>query len=119
MTTFNTLREANWHRQREWFGDKEVSLLFRIVELAGEAGELANEAKKLHRENLGVAGSKANLQHLYDELADLVISADLLGMHLGVDMASIIEKKFNQTSTKYRLKTRLQLTPIKQPKRKN
>jgi NTP pyrophosphatase (non-canonical NTP hydrolase) len=110
---YSTLREANWARHKEWFKDKEVSLLFRVVELVGEAGELANVVKKMHRENMGVRGTKAELEHLYDELADIVISADLLSMHLGVDMARIIEKKFNETSRKYRLKTRLQFTPTK------
>jgi NTP pyrophosphatase (non-canonical NTP hydrolase) len=107
MTTFNTLRDANQARHAEWFKDKSVSLLYRATELAGEAGELCNVVKKLHRENLGVKGSKAELEQLADELADVVISADLFGMHLGIDIATAIEKKFNETSRKYRLKTKL------------
>jgi NTP pyrophosphatase (non-canonical NTP hydrolase) len=118
MTTFSTLRDANRERHKEWFKDKEVSLLFRATELAGEVGELCNVIKKLERERLGVKGSKATLEQVADELADVVISADLLGMQFGINIGEAIERKFNATSTKYRLKTKLQFTPTKATKRK-
>jgi NTP pyrophosphatase (non-canonical NTP hydrolase) len=107
VTVFNTLRDANLHRHREWFGDKPVSLLFRATELAGEVGELCNAIKKLERERLGVKGSKATLEQLSDELADVVIAADLLAMQFGINVAEAIESKFNKTSKAYKLKTRL------------
>jgi NTP pyrophosphatase (non-canonical NTP hydrolase) len=113
MSTFNTLRDANRARHAEWFKDKPVSLLFRATELAGEVGELCNAIKKLERERLGVKGTKATLQDVADELADVVISADLLGMQFGINIGEAIERKFNATSTKYKLKTRLQFLPSK------
>ena len=107
---FTTLRHANEARDEEWnTGAEKISLAFRGVELAGEAGEACNVIKKLERATLGIAGSRASLADLAAELADVVICADLIAMHAGIDLEAAIVGKFNATSEKYRLKTRIAL----------
>lgn len=108
--SFDDLRTANGERQREWCGDeaREVpDLAFRALELAGEAGELANVVKKLERERLGWRGSRTTLDALADEIADVIICADLVAMSAGFDLAEIVARKFNATSAKVGLATRL------------
>lgn len=78
------LREANKVRQREWDKGNVLPLLFRTNELYGETGEAANVVKKLERERLGIDGSRDTIDHLLEELADVVICLDLVGLHLNV-----------------------------------
>lgn len=106
VDTFDTLRAANEHRQRYW-DNGSLDLAFRGVELAGEAGEALNVIKKLERERRGVAGSRATLDQLADELADVVICADLIAMAEGINLDEAIARKFNATSVKVGLPTRL------------
>lgn len=77
------LHIANVARQKEWDPGKDISFSFRANELAGEAGEACNIIKKLERERLGIRGSRATLQELSDELADIIICVDLIAMHIG------------------------------------
>jgi NTP pyrophosphatase (non-canonical NTP hydrolase) len=116
VTEYTNLRDANQARHAEWF-NKPVSLLFRATELAGEAGELCNAIKKLERERLGVKGTKATLEQVAEEIADVVIAADLLAMQFNISMAEAVQAKFNATSKKYKLKTTLRLLPNNKPKR--
>ena len=107
---FAALRHANEARDEEWnTGAEKISLAFRGVELAGEAGEACNVIKKLERATLGIAGSRATLADLAAELADVVICADLIAMHAGIDLEAAVVGKFNATSEKYRLATRIAL----------
>jgi len=105
------LRVANLARQKEWCatGDSEPDLTFRGVELGGETGEALNVIKKLERERHGWRGSRATKQDLADELADVVICADLAAMAAGIDLAEAVARKFNATSEKVGLATRLEL----------
>ena len=106
--TFERLREANVLRQNEWPGTKARSpVLFRAVELGGEVGEALNIVKKLEREALGYAGSRATVDDLADELADVVICVELLAERYGVDMGEATIRKFNVTSERMGLETRL------------
>lgn len=105
---FEKLRRANVIRDKEWNGsDTALSLLFRAAELGGEAGEALNIMKKLERERLGIRGSKASLDDLMDELADVVICCDLSAMTVGRDLAEAVKNKFNKTSDKYGLTVRI------------
>lgn len=104
MTTYNTLREANVARQPE-FGNTAPGLAFRGVELAGETGEACNVIKKLERVRLGLKGSRSDLVALAEELADVVICADLAAMEAGIDLGDAVERKFNATSVKLDMKT--------------
>lgn len=107
-TVFPTLREANVARQGEWDAGNVLSLAYRGNELAGEVGEACNIIKKLERERLGIAGSRDTLEHLAEELADVIICADLIAMAAGIDLEDAVARKFNATSEKVGLKTRFQ-----------
>lgn len=101
-----TLRAADIERAAEW-GIEKVGLAYRGNELAGETGEACNVIKKLERAAMGAVGTKASKDDLADELADVVICADLTAMEAGIDLAAAVKRKFNATSTKYGLTTKL------------
>lgn len=84
-TTYTNLRKANLARQAEWDGEKKVSIDYQANELFGEAGEAANVIKKLERERLGIRGSRDTVEHLAEELADVVICVDLLAIGAGLN----------------------------------
>lgn len=102
------LRAANVARDQEWnTGSERVSMTFRATELAGEVGEACNVIKKLERERIGLVGSRDTKEHLAEELADIVICTDLVAMDADIDLDAAIAAKFNTTSEKNGLSTRL------------
>ncbi|MFD1693905.1 MazG-like family protein [Roseibium aestuarii] len=105
--TFDKLRQANRTRQGEWPGDDRADLAFRALEVAGECGELSEAVKKYLRAERGIRGSTASLDDIADEMADVIIALDLLAGHLGVDLGAAVRAKFDKTSAKYGLETRL------------
>ncbi len=107
---YKTLREANYARQQEWDTENRITLSYRGNELAGEVGEACNLIKKLERERLGIKGSRATREQLAEELADVMICLDLIAMHEGIDLVKAVQDKFNATSKKYELETRLELS---------
>jgi NTP pyrophosphatase (non-canonical NTP hydrolase) len=111
--TMADLRAANTARQVEWFkgGDQKSDLAYRGNELAGEVGEACNVIKKLERERHGWRGSRATVADLADELADVVICVDLIGESTGIDLQAAVARKFNATSEKYGLATKLPTPP--------
>ena len=68
---------------------------------------MCNVVKKLERERLGLRGSRATLEDLADELADVVICADLLAKAANINLDEAVARKFNKTSEKYNLPIRL------------
>lgn len=109
MLDFETLRNANIERDKEWDPEHKITIEFRGLELAGEAGEACNATKKYSRALVELPGSKATVYEILEELADVVISADLLAMQLGHDLGRAITEKFNTTSLEYGLKTRIKM----------
>lgn len=107
MTDFKSLREANSVRQREWDTSNQISLAYRGNELAGEVGEACNVIKKIVRERLGIKGSRATHAQLAEELADVIICVDLIALYEDIDLGAAVADKFNATSEKVGLKTRL------------
>jgi NTP pyrophosphatase (non-canonical NTP hydrolase) len=105
--TLRTLHEANIARQAEWCPDQVPDLSFRGNELAGETGEACNVIKKLERERQGWRGSRATLADLAEELADVVICADLCAVTAGIDLDAAVVAKFNATSDKVGISVRL------------
>lgn len=101
------LRNANEKRHIEWAQGVEIPLSFRGLELAGEAGEACNELKKLERTRLGMVGGKQDIEDLQEELADVLVCVDLIAMDLGINLGEALRAKFNKTSEKYGLATRL------------
>ena len=102
-----TLREANIARQAAWCPDQVPDLSFRGNELGGEVGEALNVIKKLERERHGWRGSRDTVEHLAEELADVVICADLVAITAGIDLDAAVVAKFNATSEKVGLPHRL------------
>jgi NTP pyrophosphatase (non-canonical NTP hydrolase) len=111
---YSSLRYANLVRQKEWDSGNQISLTYRATELAGEVGEACNIIKKLERERLGIRGSRDTKEHLAEELADVVICADLIAMHEGIDLERAVVEKFNATSEKNSLGTRMCLPALSQ-----
>jgi len=103
--TFEELREANSRRQEEWAG--EADLEFRAIEFAGESGELMEAIKKYLRNERGIQGSTATLDDIADEMGDLIIALNLLAMKLDIPLDKAVTRKFNATSEKYGLETRI------------
>lgn len=101
-----TLRHANQKRQQEWLGNNQTSLTFKGNELGGETGEVQNILKKIERERMGVAGSRATVEDLADEIGDVIICLDLIAAEFGIDLEEAARCKFNKTSIKYGLSTR-------------
>jgi NTP pyrophosphatase (non-canonical NTP hydrolase) len=104
---YPTLRTANQARQIEWDAGNQLTLAYRGNELAGEVGEACNVIKKIERERLGIAGSRDTIDHLAEELADVIICADLIAISAGIDLDAAVIAKFNATSEKVGLRTRL------------
>ena len=76
------------------------------VAFGGEAGEVLDAIKKRNRviDGIGQPGdpvdADAALNEIADELADVVIYADLLATRLGIDLGAAVAAKFNRTSAK-------------------
>jgi len=105
--TFDELRDANKTRMKEWTGSKNIDIEFRTIELCGEVGELANVVKKYLRVQRGIKGSTATTEEIADELGDVIISANLLADFFGINLGEATRAKFNKTSNKYELETKL------------
>lgn len=105
------LRVANIRRNEEWDPKKRITPLFRAVELGGEVGELMNIVKKLERERIGIRGSRTTIPQLAEEMADVLICLDLLGMEYDIDLELATRDKFNATSDKYNLSIRMDSCP--------
>jgi NTP pyrophosphatase (non-canonical NTP hydrolase) len=110
----SALRAANIKRQVLWCPDEAPDLSFRGNELGGEVGEALNVIKKLERERHGWRGSRDSTEHLAEELADVVICADLCAITAGIDLASAVVAKFNATSDKVGIPVHL-ASPPSQP----
>lgn len=114
--TLGALRAANVARNVEWdSGAEKVSATFRTTELAGEVGEICNVVKKLERERIGIRGSRDTIEHLAEEIADGIITLDLVAMHYGIDAERAVIAKFNRTSDANGLQTKLPVEPASVP----
>lgn len=102
MNQFEKLRNANRERQAIWDPEGLISgpfgALFRSNEMGGETGEAQNEVKKLVREAIGIRGSRTTTDKLAEELADVIITADLTANEFNIDLWAAVAKKFNYTS---------------------
>lgn len=69
--------------------------------IAGEVGEACNIAKKLNRGDFAPGPQTIEaIQLLLDEIADVVIYADLTCQRVGAKLEDAVIRKFNKTSTK-------------------
>lgn len=99
------LQRAHVARQQEWCPDQQPDLSFRGNEMGGECGEAQNVIKKLERERHGWRGSRDTVEHLGQELADVIHTAVLCAITAGIDLAPYVVSKFNETSEKNGLST--------------
>lgn len=105
--TFSDLRNANLTRCEESFHPLDH---WNLAEwgnaCAGEVGEACNVAKKLRRledsEGYKATLPKADaaIEDLADELADIVIYADLWAARAGISLEEAVRRKFDRTSDK-------------------
>lgn len=107
--TLRALQSAHIARQEEWCPDQKPDLSFRGNEMAGEVGEACNVIKKMERERHGWRGSRATKEQLASELADVVHTAVLCAITAGIDIEPAVIDKFNSTSEKNGLSTRLSI----------
>lgn len=104
---FTKLRLANEDRQSEWDEDTKITVEYLGNAAAGELGEACNIIKKLARERMGLRGTRGNIDDLANELADVIIYLDLIAARFDIDLGNAIKAKFNATSEKYGLNTRI------------
>lgn len=105
MLDFKFLRKANSSRRDRWHtGADDWTGADWSNAMCGEAGEAANIVKKLRRRETRV-GTTYNtpevdelLPSLVEELADVVLYADLLADKYGLDLEAAIIQKFNSVS---------------------
>lgn len=109
--TISTLQSAHIERQKEWCPNQQPDLSFRGNEMAGEVGEACNVIKKLERERQGWRGSRSTKEELASELADVIHTAILCAVTAGIDLELATVEKFNATSDKNDLRTRLPAAP--------
>jgi NTP pyrophosphatase (non-canonical NTP hydrolase) len=114
--TLSELAIANRIRNEHWDPDSVLTAEFKGNELGGECGEAQNKIKKLARERLGLRGSRATVDELAEELADVIICASLIANHFGIDLDKATIDKFNSTSAKQNLPVTLPL-PFPVPQR--
>jgi len=105
--SFMDLSQANLARAKRWHNGsiEEWSLNDWLCAMGGEAGEALNAGKK-HRRILSTIQQHGDipddLRHAEDrimeELADVVIYADLCAQRMGKSLANAIVNKFNSIS---------------------
>lgn len=105
--SFAELRDANRKR-----GVKVWSLRDWALAMIGEAGEVCKVVKKLQRIDIDDPATHESeapylLADLADELADVVIYADLLADRAGINLAAAVADKFNRDSVELALDTML------------
>ena len=118
--TFKELADANGTRANRWHknGLKDWSPMEWACAAAGEMGECCNAVKKLKRIEDEIANLSADpsrqlsnrpeaILAIGEEIADTVIYLDLLAQRLGIDIASFLIHKFNETSERYGFPERL------------
>jgi NTP pyrophosphatase (non-canonical NTP hydrolase) len=107
MRTLNEVSVTNVDRCRVWHpgGLAEWSLLEWAGAMCGEAGEAANEAKKIKRVDSGIVGSDATprdelVAKLRKEIGDTYLYLDLLAQAAGLTLEECVVDAFNKTSEK-------------------
>lgn len=108
MLTFQKLRIANLSRCEKWHGSAGVhdwNLSEWGVAMGGECGEALDAIKKINRVDSNILGNKKSREELMNdlanELADIIIYADLLAARAGIDLDTAIISKFNEVSNRF------------------
>lgn len=103
--TFRSLRIVNVSRKIRWHGEAdEWTGSDWSNAMAGECGEACNIVKKLrrHETHIGTAYNTPDVEALIpalaEEIADVVIYADLLAHKYNIDLDGAVRDKFNRVS---------------------
>ena len=75
---------------------KEKALEYLTLGLVGEAGEIANKAKKLIRDGADVEGYKDKLDQIAAELGDVLWYAAMLCNHVEVNLGKVMENNLDK-----------------------
>lgn len=112
--SFHELRKVNVTRCERWHGPgtDPWNAADWSNATCGEAGEMANVIKKIRRHETGAVNEgdpplPKLIEMAGEEIADVVIYADLLARYLNIDLAEAVRAKFNKVSAKYRFPERL------------
>lgn len=113
--TFKKLRAVNYLRQQRWLtgGVDTWTPSDWGLAMAGEAGEACNAIKKLNRLRGKIASNNnprteaRAIRDVGDELADVIVYADLLAQRLGIDLEEAVVRKFNAISKREAFPERL------------
>lgn len=118
--TFDGLHQVNVSRALRWHpgGISEWSVNDWLAAMGGEAGEALNAGKK-HRRLLGGIQQHGDTpkdlaaaeERIMEELADVVIYADLVAARLGRSLTQAIVAKFNAISEREGFPERLPASP--------
>ncbi len=112
LRRINRERRLHWHPEdapveTQWSsGDWSNAMM-------GEAGEAANVVKKIRRLETGVKARNSYssfsmlVMDLGDELADMIIYADILAERYNIDLEAAIIRKFNAVSEREGFNERL------------
>lgn len=100
MIAFNDLRDANARRADE-IDDRKHAISYYsgqhwVCGLASELGEVADIIQDAARGKT----LYEDVEHLAEEIADVVIYADLLAQRYGINLGDAVRRKFNKTSEK-------------------
>lgn len=113
--TFEELRKANVKRCGESFHPlHDWSPTDWGCAMGGECGEALNKIKKLRRLGANTLlaenhiGRDSLIQEIADEIADVVIYADLLCERLNINLHDAIVRKFNIVSDRVASTTKLE-----------
>ncbi len=104
MSQVNARRCVRWHGPDWKSPDDQWTAADWSNAMCGEAGEAANIVKKLRRLEGSFPSTVPSLprerltQELADELADVVLYADLLAQKVGIDLGDAVRRKFNRKS---------------------
>lgn len=114
---FEQIARVSSERSKRWTatGTRDLSVLERAAEVAGEVGEVVNVAKKLLRHELGMVGNfkagdttEADLKaHLEMEIGDGFITLFNLANKAGVDPWRGLQDAFNSKSAQLGFPERL------------
>ena len=82
MLTFDSYEET---ARKTTIYPSEYKLMYPVLGLAGEAGEIANKVKKIYRDNAGEL-TEATREALIDELGDVLWYVAAVANDLGTTM---------------------------------
>ena len=79
-----------------------------LLSLFLEVGRVSNTVKKQERERFGMVGAKGSIDDMMRNLQEIILIVHQIGEMFGQDASECVADKFNLTSSKYELTTRLE-----------